>query len=133
MEIDETTYKESTRLDTAGFIASFICAIHCAIAPLVLASLPLAGIKFIASDWFDFLMISLSFVIASISLYRGYTQYHRRLHALILVVVGFAFISLGEWGHTGYTIALTVGGALTVATSHIVNHFLTRNSLRNAA
>jgi len=133
MEIDETTYKESTRLDTAGFIASFICAIHCAITPLVLASLPLAGIKFIASPWFDILMISLSFIIASISLYRGYTQYHRRPQALLLVVIGFTFISIGEWGQIGYHIALTVGGALTVATSHIVNHFLTRNALRHAA
>lgn len=133
MEVSETTYRESTRLDTAGFIASFICAIHCAATPLVLASLPLAGVRFITTQWFDIGMISLSFVIASISLLRGYNQYHKRLQALIIVVIGFALISIGEFGQTGYTVLLTVSGALTVAISHIVNHFLTRAALQKAA
>lgn len=131
MEVNETEYRQSTRLDTAGFIASFICAIHCAVTPLILASLPLAGIQFFASQAFDIFMISLSFFIASISLFRGY-NYHKKYNALLIVAAGFGSISIGEFGNTGYTILLTVGGALLVATSHIVNHFMVRNALRGS-
>lgn len=131
MQINETEYRQSTKLDTAGFIASFICAIHCAVTPLLLASLPLAGIQFFASQTFDIFMISLSFLIASISLFRGY-NYHKKYTALAIVTTGFACISMGEFGNMGYTILLTVGGALLVATSHIVNHFMVRNALRSS-
>lgn len=131
MHITNETYRQSTRLDTAGFIASFICAVHCAVMPLVLASLPLTGLAFMAGPVLDVTMISISLGIASISLFRGYFSYHRKISALLIVLVGFGLIAYGDLGASAYKTWFAVGGALLVATSHIVNHFLTRAALVN--
>lgn len=128
MEISAQTYRTSTKLDTAGFIASFICAVHCAVTPLLLASLPLAGLSFLAGSAFDIFMFCLSFTIASVALVKGF-NFHRRIPAILVVCLGFTGIALGHWGHFNYHILLEVAGALLVATSHIVNHFLIRSAV----
>jgi MerC mercury resistance protein len=129
MEYSESTYRQSTKLDTAGFIASFICAVHCAFMPLLLAALPLAGISFLDSPLFDAIMVSISFGIASIALLRGYLSYHRKLGAIAVVLLGFGLIAYGHFSDTNYSFLFEAFGALTVAASHVVNHFLTRAAL----
>jgi hypothetical protein len=129
MQDTESTYKQSTRLDTAGFIASFICALHCAFMPLLLASLPMTGLAFLANPLFEAIIIAISFAIASISLFRGYFGYHRKLTALVIVVTGFGLIAYGTFVKIDYSYLFHATGALLIAISHIVNHFLTRAAL----
>lgn len=131
MHVSNETYRQSTRLDTAGFIASFICAIHCAVMPLVLASLPLTGLAFVAGPVLDIIMMGISLGIASISLFRGYLSYHRKITALIIVLIGFGLIAYGDLLAVNFKPWYAVAGALLVAISHIVNHFLTRAALVN--
>ena len=38
--------KYTSKLDNAGMTASILCAIHCAIVPLLITVLPLAGLSF---------------------------------------------------------------------------------------
>jgi hypothetical protein len=58
--INVTTHK----LDAVGFTASTLCAIHCAVTPLLLTALPLAGLKFLAHPAIETAMIMLSLLIA---------------------------------------------------------------------
>ncbi|MEY3186772.1 MAG: hypothetical protein RL675_596, partial [Bacteroidota bacterium] len=43
--------------DALGIAASVACAIHCALLPLVLSSLPVLGVNIINNIWFEMLMI----------------------------------------------------------------------------
>jgi hypothetical protein len=129
MEDTQSTYKQSTRLDTAGFIASFICAVHCAFMPLLLASLPMTGLAFLANPLFEAIIIAISFAIASISLFRGYFSYHHKVTALAICITGFLLIAVGTFTNLAHNYLLHAFGALFIAGSHIVNHFLTRASL----
>ncbi|HNE92671.1 MAG TPA: MerC domain-containing protein, partial [Chitinophagaceae bacterium] len=45
--------------DALGISTSIACAIHCAVLPLVVTSLPLFGINIIHNLWFEFSMIGI--------------------------------------------------------------------------
>jgi len=49
--------------DALGISASLACAIHCALLPLFLTSLPLFGINIIHNYWFEASMILLAMAI----------------------------------------------------------------------
>jgi hypothetical protein len=46
-------------LDALGVSASILCAIHCAILPLVVASLPIFGVNIVHNALFEYGMIAL--------------------------------------------------------------------------
>ena len=48
--------------DALGISASIACAIHCAILPLFLTSLPVFGIEIINNELFEISMIVLAFL-----------------------------------------------------------------------
>ena len=83
-------------LDGLGIAASMLCAIHCAVLPLLFTSLPLLGIDIIQNKSFEFGMIALAFVIGTYALYHGFRRHHHRMIPVILFTVGFAFLVTKE-------------------------------------
>lgn len=109
-------------LDFIGFSASMLCAIHCAALPFLLSMAPLAGLQFLDNPWIEYSIILLSLAIASNALVHGYRRHHRRLPALIIAIIGFVFIGLGQLQYNEwYEILLTTIGGVTVATAHLIN------------
>lgn len=51
--------------DALGVTVSVACAIHCAVLPLVLSSLPLFGVNIIENQLFEFGMIGLAFAVGA--------------------------------------------------------------------
>ena len=51
--------------DALGIATSLACAIHCALLPLFLTSLPVLGIELLSSTSFEVLMIVLAFCIGA--------------------------------------------------------------------
>ncbi|MDX2047179.1 MAG: MerC domain-containing protein, partial [Chitinophagaceae bacterium] len=49
--------------DALGIAASVACAIHCAVLPLVLTSLPVLGTNIIDNPGFEYLMIIIALAI----------------------------------------------------------------------
>jgi hypothetical protein len=45
--------KLTSKLDRIGMTASTACAIHCAAVPLLITSLPLIGLGFLANPWVE--------------------------------------------------------------------------------
>ncbi|MBF2053583.1 MAG: MerC domain-containing protein [Candidatus Sericytochromatia bacterium] len=45
--------KRLSLLDTIGITASLLCAVHCALHPLLLVILPVAGLSFLISSGFE--------------------------------------------------------------------------------
>ncbi|HEX3933388.1 MAG TPA: MerC domain-containing protein, partial [Puia sp.] len=60
-------------LDALGVTTSILCAIHCAILPLVMASLPILGINILHNSFFEYGMIALAFAIGTVALWHGFS------------------------------------------------------------
>jgi tetrahydromethanopterin S-methyltransferase subunit C len=109
--------------DTLGITTSLVCAIHCAVLPLVLTSLPLFGINIIHNNFFEVGMIALAFVIGSIALFHGYKRHHHRTLPLFVFSAGFIFLVLKELFVT-YEIAFLIPAVALILTGHFFNfHF----------
>ncbi|WP_199099522.1 MerC domain-containing protein [Dyella sp. ASV21] len=110
--------------DRVGATASFLCAIHCAALPFVLAVLPLLGLGFLADHRFERGFVMFACALALISLVSGY-RHHRRPLALLLALPGLLLLISGVTFAESYSVALhsvlvTCGGLL-VASAHFVN------------
>ncbi|MGF7039773.1 CHASE2 domain-containing sensor protein [Mucilaginibacter lappiensis] len=115
--------KTSARLDNIGITASTLCAIHCAIVPVLFTSLPLLGLGFLANAWVEWGMIVLALVIGVYSIGLSYLRTHRRPLPLFLLITGFVIIMLGHAFIKGWAEAIIVPiGGLLIAIAHFVNY-----------
>jgi hypothetical protein len=110
--------------DRFGAIASFLCAIHCAALPFVLALLPLVGLEFLADHRIERAFVVFACALALLTLVNGYRR-HRRPGSLMLAFPGLSLLLLGVSVAEQYPIALhsvlvTCGGVL-LASAHFVN------------
>jgi hypothetical protein len=120
--------------DRFGATASFLCAVHCAALPLVLAALPALGLSFLANHRFERGFIAFASVLATTTFIMGYRR-HRRFHAFWFLVPGLAFLAAGiavDLDHSSivHAVLVSIGGTL-VAASHLTN--LRLGHVHNAA
>ena len=126
-----------SKLDRAGATASFLCAIHCAIMPLIIALLPLVGLSFLASEPVEWALLASSATLGSWSLCLGFRQHRSRLVFMVLGVAVALLLAgrlfhqphfgphhahehhFGVWGPI-----LMVLGGLTMMSAHLLNHRL---------
>ena len=80
-----------------GIATSIACAIHCALLPLLLTSLPLFGINIIHNLFFEWGMIGLAFLVGSYSLFHGFIRHHRNYNPLLIFSAGFVFLVLKQF------------------------------------
>lgn len=119
------------RLDRLGAAGSLICAIHCALWPLLLVLVPALGLSFWASPLFERGFVVFAGILATVSLLPGYWR-HGSLRALWVLLPGLVGIGLGAFGssdHNGWAhaVLMTTGGTL-VAAAHLLNLSLMRRS-----
>lgn len=117
-------------LDRLGATGSFLCALHCALLPLLLGVLPGIGLASLLSRSFEEWFVLFATVLGVISLGWGFRR-HRQPHALALLLPGLAALWAGVWyvplheATLPHALIMTLGGAL-VALAHVVNLRLTR-------
>jgi hypothetical protein len=111
--------------DALGIAASLACAIHCAILPLVLTSLPVLGINIIDNLGFELGMILLAMVIGFYSLWHGYRRHHQSLIPSLLFGAGIILLFLKQAYHAHQLYFLVPAVALIVA-AHLINYRLCR-------
>jgi hypothetical protein len=115
--------KLTSKLDRIGMTASTACAIHCAAVPLLITSLPLIGLGFLANPWVEWSMIALALVIGIASLGMSYFNIHRKPLPLLMLSTGFLVIILGHALITGWAEAIVVpAGGITIAFAHLINY-----------
>lgn len=107
--------------DALGISASIACAIHCALLPLFLTSLPLFGINIIHNLGFEVGMIVLAFGIGSYSMYHGYKKHHHRLQPWLLFSAGIALLALKQVFLT-VQFWLLIPAVILIIGAHIQNH-----------
>jgi hypothetical protein len=106
--------------DALGIGASLACAIHCALLPLFLSSLPLFGINIIENHAFEAGMIALAFAIGSYALYHGYRKHHHSWLPVTLFILGFACLVIKEFV-VEYEAWLLIPAVGLIIAAHLLN------------
>lgn len=107
--------------DALGIGASLACAIHCALLPLFLSSLPLFGVNIIHNTFFEVGMILLALCIGSYSLYHGYKKHHHSILPLSLFCSGFIFLVLKQF-FILYETWLLIPAVTLIILAHLLNY-----------
>jgi hypothetical protein len=106
--------------DAIGVATSVACAIHCALLPLILTSLPLFGVNIIHNSLFEYGMIALAFGVGVYSLFHGYRRHHHQFLPVIIFFTGFVFLVLKQL-LLSYEIMFLIPAVSCIVTAHIVN------------
>jgi len=80
-----------------GVSAAVACAIHCALLPLFISTLPLFGINILDNIYFEAGMILIALLIGGFTLFHGYRKHHHRLTPLVCFVSGMALLILNHF------------------------------------
>ena len=107
--------------DALGIAASVACAIHCAILPLLLSSLPLFGINIINNTSFEYMMIFIALCIGLYSLWHGYKKHHHSTMPIVLFTAGIGMLFLKQIFHEQFLYVLVTAVTLIVS-AHWVNY-----------
>jgi len=107
--------------DAIGITTSLACAIHCALLPLFLTSLPLFGVNIIHNFFFEAGMIFLAFCIGCFSLYHGYRRHHHRFVPLLVFTAGFALLVLKQFFHQ-YETWILIPAVILIVLAHLINY-----------
>ena len=107
--------------DALGIAASVACAIHCAVLPLVMSSLPILGINIINNFWFEIFMIVLAMGIGLHSLTHGFKKHHHRLLPIIVFVIGISLLLVKQILHQ-YQIWFLVPAVILIVSAHYINY-----------
>ncbi len=122
--------------DRFGATASFLCAVHCALLPLVIAALPAIGLSFLANHRFERGFIAFASVLALTTLIFGFRRHHR-FRAFWFLVPGILLLAAGiivdfDESATVHAVLVAMGGTL-VAASHLTNLRLAHGHVHDAA
>jgi phosphoglycerol transferase MdoB-like AlkP superfamily enzyme len=114
--------KNSSKLDNIGMTASLLCAVHCAIVPLLITSLPLVGLGFLANPFIEWSMIIFALCIGVYAIGLSYFRIHHKRLPMALLITGFLIIIAGHLFITSWKEAIIVPiGGLLIAAAHFVN------------
>ena len=107
--------------DKLGIAASIACAIHCAVLPLIMTSLPILGINIINNFWFEMVMILLALGIGIYSLTHGFKKHHHQLLPILIFSSGMALLLMKQIFHQQQIWFLIPAVALIVS-AHYINY-----------
>jgi len=111
--------------DAFGIAASVACAIHCAVLPLILSSLPLFGVNIIENQGFEFIMIALAFLVGVYSLYHGRKKHHHSYYPMLLFAAGICLLFIKSMLHS-HSLMLLLPAVTLVVIAHYLNYKLCR-------
>lgn len=116
-------------LDRMGAVGSLLCAVHCALLPLLIALLPSIGVAtWLSKDAEEWFVVFAS-MVGLFSVVWGYRR-HREVRALGLLLPGLAALWFGvlyaplHATVVPHAIVMTLGGTF-VALAHVANLRLT--------
>lgn len=113
--------------DGLGIATSLACAIHCAVLPLIVTSLPLFGVNIIHNMFFEWSMITLAFIVGSYSLFHGYVKHHRSLLPVSFFALGFVFLTTKQFFHQ-YEFYFLIPAVILIVSAHYMNYRLCHKS-----
>lgn len=126
-----------TLLDRIGATGSLLCAIHCALLPLLIALLPSLGIGLWLGDGFEAGFVAFASLFGLAVLVWSYRR-HRAVRALGLLLPGLAALWIAvlypplHHSMVPHAVAMTFGGTL-VGLAHVANLRLNHGHVHDAS
>ena len=118
-------FRSHSLLDRLGATGALVCAVHCALLPLLIAALPSIGVAAWLGDGFEVGFVLFASLFGLAVLMWSYRR-HRTLRALGLLIPGLAVLWVGilyaplHHSLLPHAVAMTFGGTL-VGLAHIAN------------
>ena len=113
--------------DALGIAASVACAIHCAVLPLLMSSLPILGINIINNVFFEYGMILLAAAIGIYSLMHGFKKHHHQYTPMIIFSIGIVLLLLKQ-AIDSYRLVLLIPAVMLIICAHVINYFNCRKA-----
>ena len=124
----DTPARYALAADRVGMLGSMLCALHCALVPMLLALTPSLGLGAFAGADFDQMMAVFAGVLGVTSLSFGFRR-HRAFRAWALLLPGLAMLGAGSFtslhDHSGLHVGLMTLGGVCIALAHLLNLRLT--------
>ena len=123
-------------LDRLGATGSLVCAVHCALLPLLIAALPSLGVAAWLGHGFEQGFVLFASLLGVFSLAWGYRR-HRAIRALGLLLPGLCVLWIGvlyaplHETLVAHAVAMTFGGTL-VGLAHLANLRLNHGHVHDA-
>lgn len=123
-------------LDRLGATGSLLCAVHCALLPLVIALLPSLGLAAWLGEGFERGFVLFATLLGLFTLVQGYRRHHA-VRALWLLVPGLLVLWTGvlyaplHQSLVPHAVAMTFGGTL-VGLAHLANLRLNHGHVHDA-
>ena len=114
---------EKLNWDALGITTSVACAIHCAVLPLLLTSLPVFGFDIISNAFFEYGMIILAFLVGAYALSHGFLKHHHRFLPFSIFSVGILFLVAKQVWHDLHLFFLFPAVAAIIS-AHYLNYRL---------
>ncbi len=111
--------------DALGVTVSIACAIHCAVLPMAMATLPILGINIIHNPTFECTMIGMALLIGIRALLHGYRRHHHRLTPGVLFIAGMILLIAKQIWH-GQEVVLLLLALPLILGAHAWNFRLNR-------
>ncbi|QNN45987.1 MerC domain-containing protein [Thermomonas brevis] len=124
-------------LDRIGATGSLLCAIHCALLPLLIALLPSLGVGLWLGDGFEAGFVGFASLFGLAVLVWSYRR-HRAVRALGLLLPGLAALWIAvlypplHHSVVPHAVAMTFGGTL-VGLAHVANLRLNHGHVHDAS
>ena len=103
-----------------GVSASLACAIHCALLPLFISTLPLFGINILDNIYFEAGMMLIAFLIGGLTLLHGYRKHHHHLSPLFLFITGM-FLLIFKHFFSATVIWLIIPSSILILSAYYLN------------
>lgn len=113
--------ENNKKLNRLGVWLTSLCALHCLLLPILIPLAPLIASNFVASEWFERIILSSSILIGFAALFIGFHQYHRQLYPIYSLVLGaLIYWNKHMFGEAYEPITIAVGALLIIA-AHLAN------------
>ena len=106
--------------DAVGITTSLACAIHCAVLPLIVSTLPVFGIDIVDNAAFECFMILLALAIGSYALWHGFRKHHQSYKPLITFYAGILLLFAKQIWHSQQLWLLPMAVVFVIA-AHLLN------------
>lgn len=117
----------TTRLDAAerlGLMATTVCAVHCALTPLLVSILPVIGLGALLNPQVEWALVTLALALGAATIVPAYRHHHHRATPLLLFGVGALCLIAAHTvvGHGSVAEVPTAFlGAVALTSAQIVN------------
>lgn len=75
-------------VDRLGLMATGVCAVHCALTPLLVSILPMIGLGALLNPQIEWVLVGLALALGAGTIVPAYRHHHHRIAPLVLFGIG---------------------------------------------